>query len=122
MDGRKRNPAGPAFNQRKLKKPDSGINGLDYAGNFADFLAARPKGSPFFFWYGATEPHRSFARGAGWAAAKNSLMPRRRRFCRTPPRSARIFSIIAWKSSGSTASWGKCCSNSKPPANWRTPW
>lgn len=69
-DGRPRNPAGPAFDRRKVKAPHGGVSSLDYAGNFEDFLAARPKDKPFYFWYGASEPHRGFAKGAGLRAGK----------------------------------------------------
>lgn len=68
--GRTRNPAGPAFTARKEKPANGGIGGNDYAGNFADFLATRPKDAPFCFWYGATEPHRAYERGAGERAGK----------------------------------------------------
>jgi N-sulfoglucosamine sulfohydrolase len=40
--GRTRNPAGPRFK------------------NFAEFLATRPKGKPFCFWFGSTDPHRPY--------------------------------------------------------------
>ena len=40
--------------------PTSGINTNDYALNFEDFLNKRPKGKPFCFWYGSTEPHRAY--------------------------------------------------------------
>ena len=53
--GRRRNPAGPAFNQR----------GQDYAANFDDFLAERPRDAPFVFWYGSKWPHRPYAPGSG---------------------------------------------------------
>lgn len=62
--GRKRNPAGPEYSQKKLKSP-SGIRNTDYAANFAEFLAKRPKDTPFSFWYGGSEPHRSFQKGIG---------------------------------------------------------
>ena len=62
--GRPRNPAGPSWGRRKLKSP-AGISSNDYASNFEDFLKDRPKGKPFSFWYGATEPHRSFKKGIG---------------------------------------------------------
>jgi uncharacterized sulfatase len=68
--GWKRNPAGPGFNARKLADPPKGINPLDYAGNFRDFLDKRPKGSPFCFWYGSTEPHRGYDTGAGARSGK----------------------------------------------------
>jgi arylsulfatase A-like enzyme len=48
--GRKRNPAGPRY-------PD-----------FTAFLAARPKGAPFCFWFGSSDPHRPYERGSGAAA------------------------------------------------------
>lgn len=70
IDGRTRNPAGPAFTRRALTPPYSGIGKNDYAGNFADFLAQRPKGQPFCFWYGAAEPHRAYQPGAGRKAGK----------------------------------------------------
>jgi len=64
VSGRDRNPAGPTFAARKLKAPP-GIRNTDYARNFTDFLAKRPKGQPFCFWYGGSEPHRSFKKGIG---------------------------------------------------------
>ncbi len=50
---------------RKLKSPTRGITAVDYAGNFVDFLDARPVGSPFCFWYGCREPHRGYEYGSG---------------------------------------------------------
>jgi arylsulfatase A-like enzyme len=69
--GFKRNPAGPSFDARKCVPPYRGIGRNDYAANFADFLAARKAGTPFCFWYGATEPHRSYEEGSGLRAGKD---------------------------------------------------
>ncbi len=65
-----RNPAGPEFSRRKTAPPTTGMNRNDYAANFADFLAQRPKGKPFCFWYGCFEPHRAYAPGSGIEAGK----------------------------------------------------
>lgn len=70
IDGRPRNPAGPAYDKRTHEPPTAGISKNDYAGNFADFLAARPKDKPFYFWYGAHEPHRGYTKGSGLKAGK----------------------------------------------------
>jgi arylsulfatase A-like enzyme len=48
--GRKRNPAGPRY------------------ADFATFLAARPKGAPFCFWFGSNDPHRPYDRDSGAAS------------------------------------------------------
>lgn len=68
--GRARNPAGPEYNE--LTDPDSpdGINNKDYAANFEVFLDSREDGQPFYFWYGAHEPHRRFKAGIGGEAGK----------------------------------------------------
>jgi uncharacterized sulfatase len=71
VDGWDHNPAGPSWDKRKLKPP-AGISKNDYAANFADFLKDRPKDKPFSFWFGATEPHRSFGKGIG---IENGLDP-----------------------------------------------
>lgn len=57
--GRTLNPAGSAYNERKLNEIDreEGLSDIDYAANFKDFLKARPQGKPFFFWLGSVEPH-----------------------------------------------------------------
>jgi arylsulfatase A-like enzyme len=68
--GWKRNPAGPDFRERTLKPPYAGIAPLDYAGNFDDFLAKRPKDSPFSFWLGTQEPHRFYEEGSGIRAGR----------------------------------------------------
>lgn len=64
VSGRERNPAGPNFSRQTTKSP-AGIRNTDYAANFAEFLAQRPAGQPFCFWYGGSEPHRSFQKGIG---------------------------------------------------------
>jgi uncharacterized sulfatase len=68
--GWEHNPAGSSYDERKLADRPEGINRTDYAGNFADFLQAREKGQPFYFWYGGTEPHRTYRKGAGVASGK----------------------------------------------------
>lgn len=73
VSGRDRNPAGPSFSSRRLKAPP-GIRSTDYAGNFSEFLKKRPKGKPFSFWYGGSEPHRSFKKGIG---IENGLDPKK---------------------------------------------
>jgi uncharacterized sulfatase len=68
--GWERNPAGPAWAGRELTPPAEGISRADYSANFADFLEGRPKDQPFAFWYGASEPHRSFDPGVGLRSGK----------------------------------------------------
>jgi uncharacterized sulfatase len=70
VSGRKRNPAGPVYSQRKLKPPTTGISPIDYTANFGDFLAKRGKDQPFCFWYGGIEPHRVYEEGSGRRAGK----------------------------------------------------
>ncbi|MDX1981224.1 MAG: sulfatase [Bryobacteraceae bacterium] len=65
VSGRGVSPCGPAFNKVTLRPPDPGISATDYAGNFAQFLQAKPADTPFCFWTGFVEPHRIFGRGAG---------------------------------------------------------
>lgn len=55
--GRKRNPAGTAYNRIRRAEQEPEINAIDYAANFEDFLERRPQGQPFWFWAGSTEPH-----------------------------------------------------------------
>lgn len=70
MSGRTRNPAGSAYNKRQNDPPTTRMSRNDYAANFGDFLAERPQGSPFCFWYGAKEPHRVYEKGSGLRAGK----------------------------------------------------
>jgi N-sulfoglucosamine sulfohydrolase len=71
--GRPRQMAGEPFERHKAEPPASGISNSDYAGNFADFLAAVPTGKPWCFWYGGLEPHRGYEFGSGIAKAGKQL-------------------------------------------------
>ena len=65
------NPAGPEYSTQKLAEvPANGIVPMDYAGNFEAFLAKRPDGAPFCFWYGGHEPHRKYEKGSGLKSGK----------------------------------------------------
>lgn len=69
FEGWPHNPAGPPYQARKAEAPQ-GISNNDYAANFDDFLAKRPAGRPFAFWFGCQEPHRAYLAGAGLKAGK----------------------------------------------------
>lgn len=64
------NPAGQSYDARKLDHVPDGVAKDDYAGNFADFLRAKPKDKPFCFWLGSHEPHRTYKVGSGVASGK----------------------------------------------------
>ena len=68
--GRERNPAGPSYSSEKMESPQ-GINNLDYTANFRKFLQERQQGQPFYFWYGASEPHRTYKMGIGREQGKD---------------------------------------------------
>lgn len=68
--GRTERPEGQSYSKRKHARRTPGTSPVDYAANFADFLADRPDGHPFCFWYGAYEPHRGYDAGAGLRAGK----------------------------------------------------
>jgi N-sulfoglucosamine sulfohydrolase len=64
---RAENAAGKDYNLIQYKKEDpaddrtaGGIGGTNYFANFLDFMNKRRQGQPFYFWYGATEPHRVY--------------------------------------------------------------
>lgn len=83
--GRKHDPAGPEFNEIRYENaenielptgiPDpeafaSNISTVNYTENFKQFLSKRKKNQPFFFWFGAREPHFPFEKGAGLRSGK----------------------------------------------------
>lgn len=64
---RTQNAAGKPYNQIRYQKDSpenerytSHISNINYFENFKAFLDERAEEMPFFFWYGAFEPHRSY--------------------------------------------------------------
>ncbi len=60
------------------KDPDAAKELLydEVRGNFGDFLAARPAGQPFCYWFGPTNVHRAWIKGSGkklWGIDPDSL-------------------------------------------------
>ncbi|CAA6676270.1 MULTISPECIES: sulfatase [unclassified Lentimonas] len=68
----KHNPAGPAYDEIKLKAPYKSMSNVDYGANFAAFLDEKPADAPFCFWFGTFEPHRAYEKGA-WKKAGMKL-------------------------------------------------
>jgi N-sulfoglucosamine sulfohydrolase len=58
-------PLGERYVNQQLEPPANKIVANDYAANFIDFLDTKQTGSPFFFWFGSSEPHRAFEPGSG---------------------------------------------------------
>ncbi len=66
---RKGNAAGEDYNKIRYKRGYTsderiagGISDVNYFANFKDFMEKRKPGQPFYFWYGANEPHRAYER------------------------------------------------------------
>ena len=64
IDGKKRLLIGQSYSEIKMKPWAKGMSTEDYAANFDSFLN-ETKDHPWFFWYGAREPHRVYEYGAG---------------------------------------------------------
>jgi arylsulfatase A-like enzyme len=73
VTGKPRLLTGKPFNARKAVPPTKDMSNNDYAANFADFLDAAPKGTPWCFWYGCAEPHRPYEFGSGVAKGGKKL-------------------------------------------------
>ncbi len=64
-NGKQRAITGKRYAKHKLQAHASGIASTDYAANFKEFFDESPKGKPWVFWYGTTEPHRGYEYGSG---------------------------------------------------------
>ena len=76
---RTENAAGQAYSEIKYEEgsPDDeriarGISNVNYAANFKQFMSGRGENEPFFFWYGAPEPHRDYEKDS-WKRRGKSL-------------------------------------------------
>jgi len=65
IDGKERLLIGEAWSDIKMEPWAEAMSNKDYAANFDAFLDNIDEGEPWFFWYGAHEPHRAYEYGAG---------------------------------------------------------
>ena len=70
VNGKTRELTGKPWNKIKTIPPAEYISNVDYAANFEDFLKSKPKGKPFYFWYGGFEPHRKYEYKSSLKAGK----------------------------------------------------
>lgn len=72
VDGKPRRLTGEPYQKRKAAPPTPKISDTDYAANFRDFLASKPAGKPWVFWFGSREPHRPYEFRSGVAQGGKS--------------------------------------------------
>jgi len=73
INGKERLLIGQSFSDIKMKPWAQGMSSEDYAGNFDEFLNNVGEGQPWFFWYGAREPHRRYEYGSGQKSGNKKL-------------------------------------------------
>ncbi len=73
VDGKERLLIGDSFSEIKSKPWAKGMSNEDYAANFDEFLNTVEEGKPWFFWYGAREPHRRYEYGSAQRVANKEL-------------------------------------------------
>ena len=89
-----------------MKVPFKGINGIDYAGNFEDFLAQVPDDKPFCFWLGAKEPHRGYELDSWKKDGRDLSQVTVPKFFRTTTPFVAISPTMQSKSNGMTSTLG----------------
>ncbi|MCP3930764.1 MAG: sulfatase [Bacteroidetes bacterium] len=72
-DGKPRDLIGKNYTEQTLVPPAKHISNNNYAENFRSFLEEKEDKQPFFFWYGATEPHRRYEFQSGINKGKKKL-------------------------------------------------
>lgn len=74
VGGKPRRLTGIPYQRRKTTPPTKAMSTNDYAANFVDFLDENARsGKPWFFWFGATEPHRRYEYGSGVSVGGKSI-------------------------------------------------
>ena len=73
INGKKREFIDQQFADNKMEPWANGMSKEDYSENFDDFLNSKEEGKPWFFWYGAREPHRRYEYGSGLRVANKKL-------------------------------------------------
>ncbi len=73
IDGETRLLIGASVNLHKSEPLTKGMNTKEYAANFDEFLNKSKENEPWFFWYGAHEPHRKYEYGTGQKLGGKSI-------------------------------------------------
>jgi arylsulfatase A-like enzyme len=73
INGKERLLIGASFEDHKTQPWAKGMSNEDYAANFEAFLDSIGENQPWFFWYGAREPHRRYEYGAGHRVAGKNI-------------------------------------------------
>jgi uncharacterized sulfatase len=72
--GWKTNPVGTEYNAKKLNpRISKDLSDIDYAANLEVFLNENEEDAPFFFWFGAHEPHRTYTFGSGTKSSEEKI-------------------------------------------------
>lgn len=70
IDGKRRELIGSPVKKHNTEPWTTGMSSADYSSEFDYFLDNLEDGKPWFFWYGAHEPHRKYEYGSGQANGK----------------------------------------------------
>ncbi|TRX70394.1 sulfatase [Carboxylicivirga sp. M1479] len=73
LDGKTRLLIGESYNRIKTQAWANKMSNEDYASNFDVFLDDVREGEPWFFWFGAREPHREYEYGSGNRVAGKNI-------------------------------------------------
>ena len=72
-NGEPRDLIGKKYSSKTTTPPTPAISNNDYSANFQEFLLEKETEQPFFFWYGATEPHRGYTFKSGAKKGKKRI-------------------------------------------------
>ena len=101
VGGFKRNPAGPAYQRTRTRKPLQGSRHRLRAQLRGLPRRSKP-GQPFCFWVGGHEPHRAYEEGSGLRAGRKPGEVTLPAYYPTRTPSAATCSTTPWRSNGST--------------------
>lgn len=70
VNGKRRELIGDPVEKQRTEPWTSGMSNVDYSAEFDHFLDNKKEDKPWFFWYGAHEPHRKYEYSSGKSHGK----------------------------------------------------
>lgn len=70
INGKRRELIGSPVKKHNTEPWTTGMSSADYSSEFEYFLENKEEDKPWFFWYGAHEPHRKYEYGSGQSGGK----------------------------------------------------